>query len=101
MRLDGAAKGFRRGFGESDVANLAFFYQVCHRADRFFDRRVGIDAVQVIKVDRIDVEAAEARFAGLPNIFGLAAYPAQRWIFWIAHDAELGRDHHAVALALD
>ena len=38
-------------------------HQLGHRADRVLDRRVGIDAVLVVEVDRLDAEPLQARLA--------------------------------------
>ena len=83
-----------------EPAHLAFAHQLRHRAHRVLDRRVGIDAMLVVEVDRVDAEAVEARVARLANVFGLTVDALESAV-GVAHVAELRRDDHAVAPPAD
>src|SRR5438552_17866953 len=72
MDLVRAADGRRTRLGQSQRPHLALLDEPLHRADRFFDRRVRIDAVLVVEVDYVDAQALEARFAGLHDVLGPA-----------------------------
>src|SRR4051812_38926179 len=59
MRRVRAADGLRRGLAEAEVADLALGDELAHRADGLLDRRLGIDAVQVVEVDVVAAEALQ------------------------------------------
>src|SRR3954471_8721349 len=101
MNFHGAAKSVGTGFGEAEVADLSASHKLRHGAHCVFNWRVGIDAVLVIKIDGFDTEAAEAGFAGLADVFGLAAHASGAGVVGIANNAELRRQHDLVALAFD
>src|SRR5206468_7270669 len=90
-----AAQRVGRAFGEAEVAHLARLHELRHRADRLLDRHGRIDAVLVVEIDRFEAEPLQAAVAGVAHIVGLARdthrAPA------LAHEAELGREHDAVA----
>jgi hypothetical protein len=46
----------RRRLGEAQTANLSFLHQLGHRADRLLDRRLQVDAVLVVEIDRLHSE---------------------------------------------
>src|SRR5216684_2058758 len=83
------------------MANLAFFYELRHGSDGFFNRRVGIDAMLVIQIDRLNPQPPEAAFAGLANIVGFAVQGAGTGGFGITDDAEFRGQHNFVALAFE
>src|SRR5215472_3976545 len=97
MNLHRLAQRLRARFGESEMAHLAFFHELSHRADGFFDRSVGIDAVLVVEIDVINAETVQAGFAGLAYVFGLAINAAGHGIGGIANDAELRGEDDLVA----
>src|SRR5437899_10935189 len=99
MNFVGAANGFGRRFGETEVANLARFAELRHRADRIFDRRVGVDAMLIIKIDNVGSEALQTGFASGADVFGTPGYFASGRIFGPPHDSELRRDSDFVAPA--
>ena len=100
MHLVCAADGFGRRLRQADVAHLACAHQLGHGADRVLDRRVGVDAVLVVEVDRVDAEPLEAGLAGLAHVSGRPSKPVMAPSA-AAHDAELGGEDDAVALALE
>ena len=57
MRGVGAADGVGACLRKAEIAHLAFFDEPRHRPDRLLDRHIGVDAVLVVQVDRIDAEA--------------------------------------------
>src|SRR5271168_378523 len=97
MHLACAANRRGRGLGQAEIPHFAFLDQLRHRADGVFDRRVGIDAMLIEKIDRVDAEPLEAGFACGAKILGTAVDFAARWIRRRAHDAELGRDYELVS----
>src|SRR5579872_3415971 len=101
MNLHRLTHRLRAGLRESEMAHLPLFYQLSHRANGFFDWRVGIDAVLVVEIDVVDAEAAQAGFTALAYIFGLAIDAPRHWIRRIANDSKLRSEDDLVALALD
>src|ERR1019366_1738118 len=92
MDLTRAPDRLRSRFGKTKGAHLAFFHPQRHRPYWFLARSVGIDAVLVVQLDRIDAEAFQAALDRLADVFGLSvdAPGAIR----SAYDSELGSDHH-------
>ena len=72
--LDGVRATDRRrpGLGQAEVPDLALRDQLPDRARDLLDRRVGIDAVLVEQVDRVDSEARQGGVGGLPDELGPA-----------------------------
>src|SRR5439155_15746363 len=70
--LMGAADGIGAGLAQAEVAHLALLHEPRHGADRVLDRHSGVDAVDVIEVDRLDAEPLEARLAGDRHVIRLA-----------------------------
>ena len=58
--------------GQADMPDLAFLLQRDEFADLVGQREVGVDAVQLEQVDGLDAEAAQAHFAFLTQITGVA-----------------------------
>jgi hypothetical protein len=54
--------------------------------------------VLVIKVDRLDAEALQARIAAGLHVFGFATDAAQTWIRFIAQDSKFRREENLIAL---
>ena len=93
-----APDGRGRSFREAEVAHLARLDELLHRADRLLDRRVGIDTMLVVKVDRVNAEPLERRVAGRVDVLGLAVSAEPRAV-GCADVAELRREHDLVAPA--
>jgi hypothetical protein len=55
------------------VADLALGDELGHRADGLLDRHLGVDAVLVVEVDRLDAEALQRRLAARADVLGVAA----------------------------
>ena len=68
--MDGmrAPNRVRRGLGEPEVPHLALLDELGHRADGVLDRRLGIDPVLVVEVDRVHAEALQRRLAGRADV---------------------------------
>src|SRR5437764_6831961 len=92
----GAADALGVRLAKPEMAHLALLDETAHRADRVLDRHVGIDAVLVIEVDRIDAEALQAGLAGLLHISGAAVDAIGA--AGLSGLAELGGDDDFVAL---
>ncbi len=60
-------------FGEADVANLAGGLGVPEGAEGVFERDAGVDAMELVEVDALEAEAAEAHFKLLLEVVGAAA----------------------------
>src|SRR6202034_3979846 len=65
-----APYGLGLGFGQSEMADFALAHEIGHGADGVLDRRLRIDPMLVIEVDRLDSEPLEARVARLPPVSG-------------------------------
>ncbi len=90
-----AAQAVGADLGQADGADLALFDQARQRADAFLDRHVGIDAVQVVKVDDVGLQLAQAQLAGLSQHLGTAV--ARDLAGRILGDAALAGKHVLVA----
>src|SRR6476646_12169831 len=100
MRRMDPPDGLRRGFGEAEVEDFSLVLEARHLPDRILDWHIGIDAVLIIEIDRIDPKPLEARLAGGADIFGVAAHP-EEFAVRAADVGELGREEHLVAAAAD
>ena len=72
VRRVGTPDRLRRGFGQTEITDLAFRDEFGHRADSLLDRTVWVDAVQVIEVDVVGFEVLQRPFERLAGIFGAA-----------------------------
>ena len=88
-----------RRFGKPEVANLARFDELRHRADRLLDRDAEVDAVLVVEVDVIEAEPSQRGFARLPYVLGVATHLARAVV--VADVAELRREHDLVPPVAD
>ena len=95
MRRVRAANGGGRGFRKSEVTDLAFFHQARHGADGLFDGHGAVNAVLVVEIDGFDLQAPQARVAGLANVFR-AAIDADKAALGVAHVAEFRGQHGPV-----
>src|SRR4029453_3785180 len=66
----------RAGFGQAEKAHLAFAYELCHRANGIFNRRLWIDAMLIIKIEHRNGQSSQTRFAGFADVIRLSANPA-------------------------
>src|SRR5438105_14161101 len=96
-----AANGIPASFRQPEVAYLARAHQLCHRADGFFDWRLGVNAVLIIEIDAIYIEPAETRITRLFHVLRLAVDSAQAWCARIPQAAEFIRDVDARPFAAD
>lgn len=96
MRL---AQCLGRRLGQAEEPDLALLHQPGHGPDRLLDRRVGIDAVEVVEVDVIDAEPLQAAVDGATDVSG-AAVRLQPGPLGVVVDAELGGDEGPVAAVL-
>ncbi len=84
----------RSDFAEADVANFSRLLHAAECAERFFERRARVDAVQLVKIDAFQLEAAKTHFHTLNEVTGAA------YVFGfggpLAGDAALGGDDDAM-----
>src|SRR5690242_7940748 len=82
----------------ADVSNLASPHQIVERAELFLDGRLCVEAVQLIEVDVVGTEPAEASFDRTGEVL-----PRRPHIVWSRPGPEsaLGRDQDAIATAFD
>src|SRR3954447_12360399 len=100
MNLVRAPDGLRAGLGQAQIADLAGVHELLHRPDGLLYLRVRVDAVLVVEVDVVDVQALERCVAGLTHVLGVAA-DAQALAVLAADVAELGGEHDLVAAVGD
>src|SRR2546421_6748861 len=94
-----ASDGIGASFGQTEIAHLAGPNQLRQRAYGFFDRRLRIDPMLIVKIDAINAEPAQARFACLLHVLGFAVNAAKTWRIRVAQDSELRRDDNSMAFA--
>jgi hypothetical protein len=82
------------------MAHFPLLHELCHRADRLLDRRLQVDAVLVVEIDRLDAEPLQRCLAGGADVGG-AAVDAEVFAVRTADVPELRRQHDVVAPALD
>ena len=105
MHRAGPAQDVRLNLRQADRADLAFFHQLRHGADRILDRHIGIHAMDIVKVDIIRTKTLERCLAGLAQIVRaivqVAVIEAARGAVRIPHDPPFGGKHDLVAPPLD
>src|SRR6185369_5186442 len=94
------ANCLRRRFGQAEIVDLSLFLEADHFADRIFDRHIRIDTVLVVKVDDLDAEPLEARFACRADIIRVASN-AEELALVAADVPELGGQEHLLAPVVD
>src|ERR1035438_3347397 len=67
-----------RYFVEADVANLALLLHALEGAERLFERRAGVDAVELVKIDALKLETPQAHLDTLAEIAGAGHRSAER-----------------------
>ncbi len=97
----GTADRVGRRLAEPEVAHLALRDELRHRADGLLDRRVQVDAVQVVQVDMVDAEALQRALDRLAHVVRRAVDAAKARVVRGALDPELRRELHLVAIASD
>src|SRR5204863_6270540 len=81
------------------IAHLARANQLRHRAHGFFNRRLRIDPMLVVKIDAINAEPAQTRFARLLYVVRFAVNSAKSRRIRVTQDSKLCRDNNAMAFA--
>ena len=101
MYSHGPPQGGGGRFAQAQVAHFAFFYEAAHGSHSFFDGCAGVHAVLVVQVDVVSAEATKTGFTGRFHVLGPAVDAALAGVGGVAHDAELGGNHHPVTLAFE
>src|SRR5215475_2410617 len=101
MNSNSTSQSLSARLRETKIADLPLLHELRHRAHGVFNRRVGIDAMLVIKIDVIDAQSLEAGFAASPHVLRLPVHAACLGISGVGHDVKLHGQHHFVSLSLD
>ena len=99
MHAGRAPKGLWPRLREADVTRLSRSHELGHGAHAVLDRHLRVHAMELVEVDVVDSEPAQAVLAGVQDVGRAAVDPADGVVRRVAHDAALGREHHAVAPA--
>ncbi len=92
------ADGFRAGFGETEVFYFAGLDEVFHGSGDVFDGNFEIDAMLVVEIDVVGLEALERFVADLLDVVGMAVQCAPlSAVVRIRLPAEFRGDHKFVA----
>ena len=78
--------------GRAEVADLALLHQLVERGQRLLDRGVRVGRVQLVEVDPVGAEPAQAVLHGDPDVAAGAAGAPVRTVGALHVGAELGRD---------
>ena len=87
-----AADGADARLREAEVPDLALADQVADGPGHLLDRHVGIDAVLVVEVDRLDAQPLQRALRHLANVLRPAVEPGLLSIL-VPLEGELGGDH--------
>src|ERR1700730_13549943 len=80
-------------FRKTEVLDLAFVYQILHRAGHVFDWHVGINTMLVEQIDNIGPESFERSFSDFFDVLW-PAIETDLLTFGTKLETELGSDHH-------
>lgn len=83
-------------FGQADVADLALGLQLFERPQRLLGGDLGVDAVELIKVDGVRLQAPQAHLDALADVLGPP--DGQPLVRPLAGQAALGGDDQAVTV---
>src|SRR5271168_630349 len=92
MHGGGAAQRVRRDLRESYGPYLALALEIGQGAHRLLDRPPGIDPVDVVKIDGLDIQPAQRSLAGTADVVRAVVYGGRDRIR-AAHEAEFGGHH--------
>jgi hypothetical protein len=97
-RLDGVGATDRGcgGFGHPEVLDLAGLDEFLHGAGDVLDGNVGVDAVLVEEVERVDLQAREGGVGDLFDVVGSARQSDELAVV-VDGESELGGDHDFAA----
>src|SRR5438128_11005344 len=84
---------------EPEKAHLALAYQICHRADCFFNRRFWIDPMLIVEIDHVHTEPAQTFITGFADVIWFAADTAVIRPFRVAHDPKFRCNSNLLTMA--
>src|SRR5208283_2096951 len=84
-------------FRKSEVLHLSLLNQLLHGSGDFFDRHVGVNAVLIVQIDDISLQALQRALGGFLDVFWPTVQPGLFSGTRINLEPELGGDHHLVA----
>ena len=86
-------------FRQSDVFDLPLCLQVLQRAELIFGRHFRVDPMQLIKIDPVETQTAQAAFAGGPQMLGSSVLSPL--IRTRTFQAALGGDHESSRVRME
>jgi len=86
-------------FAEADVPDLALLMHLLQRAEGLLERSARIDAVQLVKVDALQLEPTQAHLHALDQV--ARATHIFRFSRPLPRDSAFGRDHQAVRIRVE
>ncbi|MNX64033.1 hypothetical protein D3C86_950500 [compost metagenome] len=92
---------FRRNFRQTDITHFTFLNQLSHRLNCFLDRRIFIQAVQVIQIDVIRIQIFERTLQGFLYIIFLTIDGPGYLIVIIDLPAKLARQNILITFTTD
>ena len=87
----------RRPVRHADITHMPVAHQLVERSERLLHRRGGVETVQLVQVDVVELQARQARLHAVENV---AARRAARVRAGARVAEHLGRHHHVVACHL-
>src|SRR5689334_22297789 len=98
MHLTCAFQCCRRSLGQAKVTDLAGLHKFSHGTDSLLNRRLEIDSVLIIQIDRINAQALQAAITCTAHILRTAIHtsdgPSR-----ISHSSELRGNENVVAFS--
>ena len=89
-RLAGVLDFFGRDFGQPDMQDFSGLLQVGERSERFLGGNLGVDPVELVKIDAVEFQPPEAHFHALAEI--LRPAHGQPFVRSLAGEAAFGGD---------
>src|SRR5687768_8393855 len=93
MHSVGAAQGLGRDLRKTEKTHFALRYQFAHCADALFDGHARVNAMQVIEINYLNIQAAQTGLASFINM-SRAAIQAEGVSVLVPDETTLGGQHH-------
>src|SRR5437879_4848148 len=79
VSLSFAAATFSSKCAKADVPDFAGILHLLKRAERFFNRNLGIDSVQLIQIEPLEAQPLQTSFDSLFEMFGTTIWHPLAW----------------------